>query len=234
MKDNIIENGNIVSMLKMHEVYGINTEDSRYRNKLKVRLEKEFKEQISFFQPDRKCHELVFRSDLLEEVFNSLTDTETCIKNVAAKIRSGIIDHCNRIGSNTWPITLESVMLEYGDPPHLLKLFLSSLLQNSESKKSQFGPNKRIDRLINSFSADLINAISKDKIVTPKHYLVGLGIHNITGQKVPVQVMSRLGHSISYSQVCEIETSLAELALHTQWYQCGFLVFRIFRFFFNF
>ena len=26
--------------------------------------------------------------------------------------------------------------------------------------------------------------------------------------------MSRLGHSISYSQVCEIETSLAELALH--------------------
>ena len=68
-------------------------------------------------------------------------------------------------------------------------------------EKSQFCPNKRIDRLINSFSADLINAISKDKIVTPKHYLVGLGIHNITGQKVPVQVMSRLGHSISYSQV---------------------------------
>ena len=68
--------------------------------------------------------------------------------------------------------------------------------------------------MINSFSADLINAISKDKIVTPKHYLVGLGIHNITGQKVPVQVMSRLGHSISYSQVCEIETSFAELALH--------------------
>ena len=60
----------------------------------------------------------------------------------------------------------------------------------------------------------MINAISKNKIVTPKHYLVGLGIHNVTGQKVPVQVMSRLGHSISYSQVCEIETSFAELALH--------------------
>ena len=73
----------------------------------------------------------MFRSDLLEEVFNSLSDTETCIKNVAAKIRLGIIDHCNRIGSNTWPIKLESVMLEYNDPPHLLRLILSSLLQSS-------------------------------------------------------------------------------------------------------
>ena len=73
----------------------------------------------------------MFRSDLLEEVSNSLSDTETCIKNVAAKIRSGIIDHCNRIRSNTWPITLKNVMLEYSDPPHLLRLFLSSLLQSS-------------------------------------------------------------------------------------------------------
>ena len=117
-------------MLMLHEVYGVNTGDLRFC-KLKVHLEKEFKEQISYFQPHRKCHELVFRSDLLEEVFNSLSDTETCIKNVAAKIRSGIIDHCNRIRSNTWPITLKNVMLEYGDPPHLLRLFLSSLLQSS-------------------------------------------------------------------------------------------------------
>ena len=36
----------------------------------------------------------------------------------------------------------------------------------------------------------------------------------MTGQKAPVQIMSKLGDSISYNKVCETETSLAELTIH--------------------
>ena len=36
----------------------------------------------------------------------------------------------------------------------------------------------------------------------------------MTDQKTQVQIMNKLGHSISYNKVCEIETSLAELTIH--------------------
>ena len=36
----------------------------------------------------------------------------------------------------------------------------------------------------------------------------------MTGQKTLVQIMNKLGCSISYNKVCEIETSLAELTIH--------------------
>ena len=40
-----------------------------------------------------------------------------------------------------------------------------------------------------------------------------MGLHNITGQKLPVQMLSRLGHSVDCNTVCEIETGLAETVL---------------------
>ena len=49
-------------------------------------------------------------------------------------------------------------------------------------------------------------------MVTLKHFLIGLGLHNITGLKTPIQVLSHLGHSISYDLVCEVETAEAEAA----------------------
>ena len=38
-------------------------------------------------------------------------------------------------------------------------------------------------------------------------FLVGLGLHNMTGQHNVVQIANRLGHSINYNTVCEIETA---------------------------
>ena len=40
-----------------------------------------------------------------------------------------------------------------------------------------------------------------------------MGLHSITGQKLPIQMLSRLGHSVDYNTVCEIETAQAEIAL---------------------
>ena len=110
--------------------------------------------------------------------------------------------------------TIESVTEEYSNPPASAELPLSWLLQGNEVSKRKNGNTENLSRLVDSFTADFVHAVSKGKVITPKHYLVGLGIHNTTGQKIPVQIMNKLGHSISYNKVCQIETFLAELTIH--------------------
>ena len=70
----------------------------------------------------------------------------------------------------------------------------------------------KIQGFIDSFSSDLVHGISRGKVMTRKHYLLGLGLHNITGQKKVVQIVNRLGHSISYDEVLDIETAQAKRA----------------------
>ena len=55
--------------------------------------------------------------------------------------------------------------------------------------------------------------MSREKVVTLKQFLLGVGLHNITGLKTPIRILSHLGHCIDYNLVCEIETSQAEEAI---------------------
>ena len=57
-------------------------------------------------------------------------------------------------------------------------------------------------------------AVPKGEFLTLKHASVGLGLHSLTGQKLPLQVLSRLGHSMTYDQIFEVETAPAELVQH--------------------
>jgi hypothetical protein len=68
------------------------------------------------------------------------------------------------------------------------------------------------NRLIQSYSSDLIHGVTCGKTITAKHFLLGLGLHNLTGQKVPIQIVNHLGHCIDYNLVREIETAQAEKA----------------------
>jgi hypothetical protein len=65
-------------------------------------------------------------------------------------------------------------------------------------------------RLVESYAADLVHGVTRGKVMTAKHFLIGLGLHSITGQKKPIQLLNRLGHSIDYNMVCEIETAHAQ------------------------
>ena len=68
-------------------------------------------------------------------------------------------------------------------------------------------------RLIDSYSSDLIRGVTRGRIITLKHFLISVGLHNLTGLKMPIRILSHLGHSIDYNVVCEIETAEAELAM---------------------
>ena len=72
-------------------------------------------------------------------------------------------------------------------------------------------PNhEALTRLLESYTSDLIHGVTRGKVITTKHFLLGLGLHDITGQRLPIQILHRLGHCINYNFVCEIETAQAE------------------------
>ena len=41
---------------------------------------------------------------------------------------------------------------------------------------------------------------------------MGVGLRNIAGLKLPITILSHLGHCIDYNLVCEVETAEAEIA----------------------
>ena len=61
-------------------------------------------------------------------------------------------------------------------------------------------------RLIESYAPDFIHGVSNGEVLTPEHFLLGLGLHSITGQKKHLQIANRFGHSMTYDKVMEMET----------------------------
>ena len=102
---------------------------------------------------------------------------------------------------------VEELNSEERNLPECLTSFISRLLTGSDQKQYE-----STSRLIQSYSSDLVYGVTRGKVITAKHFLLGLGLYNITGQKKPVEINHRLGHSIDYNFVCEIETALAEAA----------------------
>ena len=197
-------------MKKLHEIYKWRPDDTRYRHKLKLRLKETFSEKIIFFQPNNRCPDVAIASDSIEEVLTTITHPQTCIKSAAAILRADILSYCNAIKDQHWLPTIETVNAEYGSPPDFVKLFLNTLLY---SGKKNIDKLDALPRLVESFCADFVHAVSKGEVITPKHYLLSLGMHNMTGQKLPIQIVNKLGHCISYPETCEIEAAFAELSI---------------------
>ena len=63
-------------MKNLHEIYDVYPGDTRCRHKLKLRLQDKYGEEITFFQKNRQCVEVVLRTNNLAEVLNAMTDTD--------------------------------------------------------------------------------------------------------------------------------------------------------------
>ena len=94
------------------------------------------------------------------------------------------------------------------DRQSILESFFKALLSPKDSHNVI---GEKVERLVDSFSQDSVHVVSRGKFLTPKHAAVGLGLHILTGQKLPITILAILGHSISYDTVNEIETAQAEL-----------------------
>ena len=130
------------------------------------------------------------------------------IKKAAVILREAVKKTIDGSEALPWPPAIESLRKDDRNAPDILKLFYENLLSPASV---HHGTSLTAEHLIDSFSQDIMYAVSKGELLTLKHASVGLGLHSITGQKLPLQVLSRLGHSMTYDQICEVETAQAEL-----------------------
>ena len=144
-------------MKKLHEIYKLHPDDTRYGHKFKLRLKETFSEKIMFLQRNIRCPDVVIASDSIEEVLTAITHPQTCIKSTAATLRADILSYCNAIKDQHSPPPIGSVTAEYVSPPDLVKLFLNTLLYNG---KKNIDKLDGLPRLVESFCADFVHAVS--------------------------------------------------------------------------
>ena len=76
-----------------------------------------------------------------------------------------------------WPPTTEEFLTSERNIPKSVHLYLKELLK---SEKYSVCRKENIERVVESYAADLVPGVSTGEIMTSKHFLLGLGIHNIT------------------------------------------------------
>ena len=132
----------------------------------------------------------------------TIPNQKTIILNEAAQLlREDVLEYASKFGETEWPPTTASLQSRLDNIPESGLQFMKSFLKNTGHACSQ-----KVERLVTSFSSDIIYGITQDKMLTLKHFLLGLGLHNLIGQKLPIRILSCLGHSVSYDTVTSIET----------------------------
>uniref|UniRef100_UPI00358FD6F1 uncharacterized protein isoform X1 n=1 Tax=Myxine glutinosa TaxID=7769 RepID=UPI00358FD6F1 len=124
---------------------------------------------------------------------------ENVITKSALQIRKEIK---KQDSSQVWP---PNVKQDKTIIPETLTQFLQTLLSGDSECTN---PSDRVQRLVSSYGSDLVFAVTCGKIKPPKHILLPFAIKSLTGNIELIHTLNRFGHSVSYSQVEEIDTAL--------------------------
>lgn len=85
--------------------------------------------------------------------------------------------------------------------PPLLSDFYSKLICSSFRRKN----NKNVQRVAQSFSADVIYAATKGKIKPSKHITLGMTLKGLTNSRKIINIINKYGHCCSYTVLEELE-----------------------------
>ena len=77
----------------------------------------------------------------------------------------------------------------------------------SNTKKKTLRNN--MTRFLESYKADLSFSVTCGKCLPAKHFLLATGLHNITGSRTVIDVLSYLGHYVDYDKASQIDTAQA-------------------------
>ena len=196
-------------MTALHRLYGTGygkENEKVYRNKLKARIVKEFEESLKFLKIDCKTPEVVVSSTRREST-SIVKSKESVLKQAAEYLRDDILDYASKVDQSIWPPTYDSLQKSERVFPSTLNEFLRCVLKTRDHACSD-----SIKWLVNSYGLDLIHGVTRGKVITFKYFLIGIGLHNITGLKTPAKILSNLNHSVDYNFVCETETAEAKKA----------------------
>ena len=204
-------------MKKLHEMYGTGYENENarsYRAKLKQKLITEYGNGLLFLTIDAKTPQVLTSAKCLDSA-TIVRDKKAILVECAKLLREDIVNYAKSY-KLPWPLTIESISNTETEQnyPKSVNDFLTSLLKSEDRDLPD-----SLRRIVDSYASDLISVVTRGKVVTLKHFLLGVGLHNITGLKTPMKILSNLGHCIDYNLVCEVETSQAELAMQDEQYE---------------
>ena len=173
---------------------------------LKSRLVTAFGDELSFFQKKEKTAEIVYGS---REDITPLSDEEKT-NDIAKLIKDEIV---SSIKDSKWPPNPETIRDQNIKIPKLLETFLKTLLSKETTESD------RVQRLVKSIGQDIIYNVTREKTKTVKHTQLGTFVKRITGSRLIIDCLNRLGHTISYHEVNSLETAFAEVQVHHQLFQ---------------
>ena len=201
-----------VSIKVLTEMHGFDKEDSRLRSKVKQRIENEFGDKIAFVSIAYHEPQIVVSRSVLEDtcVSNFIKENKKFIlKESARHLRSDITEMISKAPKLPWPPTTEALSCPDRQPPESVKEFFRYVLHSTHHTSGDYACP-----YVESFSQDLVYAVSRGDFLTEKHVVSRTGLHSLTGQKTPIKLLGRLGRSCTYDKVRLIETAQAELIQH--------------------
>ena len=195
---------------------GIERLSESTKKHIRRKIEAEFGSTIEIF-PDEKGKLLVMPGHLskkevvkskivlekeLEKMKMKVTEIQGIVDQSAVYMRNAILD---MKWATPWPILPSHVSIEQFSVPEVLYRFLMGLLTSNPVMKN---PSPRVKLLVQSFSQDIIYAVTCGKTKPPKHILLSYGVKTLTGNVEIIQMLNRFGHGVSYSQLEENDTAL--------------------------
>lgn len=200
---------NLVQFMK---ACGYDAVKQQTKNHIRRKLEAEFGDSLHFISaakgrvlvyPDnlslaQALRENVILKDKIQEL-ESTNDIAHIINQSATHIRRQI----KSMPTMPWPPKPEELNADYLTLPDTLMLFLRTLLMENSAEGTP-----RLERVVQSLGQDCVYAVSGGLTIPAKHILLSWGIKSLTGNVEVIKLLNRLGHSISYSKLEELDTTL--------------------------
>ena len=152
-----------------------------------------------------------------ESYRQDLADDDSCVYHCALKIRGDILSM-----KNTLPLspTTQQLAESRNNIPPSLHNFLAWVFDgapDSSSDDFSVSVSERVPvnsevklRHVQSLSQDIIHCATGGRIKCGKHVSLAVSMHHLTGSAAIVTILNRFGHCVSYSQLSEILTAMAE------------------------
>ena len=219
IESSLIADGNVERMTMIRDKYvtfvqghipGYSTDQFRTA-RMKERLVNHFGNRIKFWLPSRRCtSELVYAADLdtgeaVQTAYESAASDNHILADAAAILRRNIQATYNNSHTSPWPPSASYLQFDATKPPSSLVDFLAQLISGTSAENS----SDKTQRLCGSFAEDICSATTRGRWNVPKHQLLGVTLHHLTGKADIVTMLHRYGHCSSYTAVLELETAIA-------------------------
>ena len=135
---------------------------------------------------------------------NATTDEKTVIE-AAMVIRRAVIDAHKESKRLPWASATTDLQNDSFNLLALVVTFLETLYSKDGNVTSD-----RCRRRVNSTAQDICYNVSKGKWATLKHILTSMCVRHLTGSKQLINILNRLGHSLSHSFLLQLETAMSD------------------------